>query len=394
MSRGSKSSSPERAAGPDHAGLSPAELRRYARHLVLPEIGRAGQQRLRDARVVLVGAGGLGSPAALYLAAAGVGTIGLVDDDRVDEANLQRQVLYGGSSLGRPKLDAATERLRDLNPHVKVEPFPLRLSSDNALEVLGRFDVVVDGSDNFPTRYLVNDACVMLGKPDVYGSIFRFEGQVGVFGTPAGPCYRCLFRDPPPPELAPSCEQAGVLGVITGIVGSLQALEAIKLITGAGQPLAGRLLLVDALTSRFRELAVRRDPECPVCGDQPTITRLIDYDAFCRGPAAASPVEAEITVGQLARERTGRAVQLVDVREPWEWDICRIEGAAHIPLGELEQRIGELDRNRPVVTYCHHGNRSLWAREVLLESGFSDVKSLAGGIEAWAVEIEPGMARY
>jgi len=377
------------------ASLSPAELRRYARHLVLPEIGPAGQQKLREARVVIVGAGGLGSPAALYLAAAGVGTLGLVDDDRVDEANLQRQVLYGSASLGRAKLAAAAERLHDLNPHVQVEPFPLRLTSANALDVLGAFDVVVDGSDNFPTRYLVNDACVLLGKPDVYGSIFRFEGQVGVFGVEGGPCYRCLFRDPPPAELAPSCEEAGVLGVITGIVGSLQALEVMKLITGAGRPLVGRLLLVDALASRFRELAVKRDPDCPMCGERPTITQLIDYEAFCAGAAPDAPsADAEITCDRLARERRAGPVQLVDVREEWEWEICRIDGASHIPLDQLEFRIGELDRDRPVVAYCHHGNRSLWARQVLLEGGFRDVKSLAGGIEAWAQEIEPGMPRY
>jgi adenylyltransferase/sulfurtransferase len=345
--------------------------------------------------VVIVGAGGLGSPAALYLAAAGVGTLGLVDHDQVDEANLQRQVLYGGAALGRPKLDAAVDRLRDLNPHVQVVPFPLRLSSANALDVLEPFDVVVDASDNFPTRYLVNDACVMLHKPDVYGSVFRFEGQVGVFGVPGGPCYRCLFRDPPPPELAPSCEEAGILGVITGIVGSLQALEAVKLITGAGHPLAGRLLLVDGLDPRFHELAVKRDPDCPVCGDQPTVTQLIDYDAFCAATGPAAPgAEVEITPAGLARERPHRAIQLVDVREPWEWEICRIEGASHIPLGELEDRIGALDRDRPVVTYCHHGNRSLWARQVLLERGFSDVRSLAGGIEAWAREFQPEMPRY
>jgi adenylyltransferase/sulfurtransferase len=377
------------------APLSPGELRRYARHLVLPEIGREGQQRLRDARVVLVGAGGLGSPLALYLAAAGVGTLGLVDDDRVDEPNLQRQILFGAASLGRGKVSVAAERLRDLNPHVRIEQFPVRLTSANALEILKDFDVVVDGSDNFPTRYLVNDACVLLGKPDVYGSIFRFEGQVSVFGVDGGPCYRCLFRDPPPRELAPSCEEAGVLGVITGIVGSLQALETVKLITGAGQPLVGRLLLVDALAPRFRELAVRRDPDCPVCGERPTIRTLIDYEAFCAAHGAdAVAADAEITPAQLARERGGGNIQLVDVRERWEWEICRIGGASLIPLDELERRIGELDRDRPVVAYCHHGNRSLWARQVLLGSGFRNVRSLAGGIEAWAQEIEPGMGRY
>jgi adenylyltransferase/sulfurtransferase len=277
---------------------------------------------------------------------------------------------------------------------VQIEPFPVRLTSANALDILKDFDVVVDGSDNFPTRYLVNDACVLLGKPDVYGSIFRFEGQVSVFAADDGPCYRCLFRDPPPRELAPSCEEAGVLGVIPGIVGSLQALETVKLITGAGQPLVGRLLLVDALAPRFRELVVRRDPECPVCGERPTIAELIDYEAFCAARGAEAAPDAEITPAQLARERAGGAVQLVDVREPWEREISRIAGDCFIPLDELERRIGELDRDRPVVTYCHHGNRSLWARQVLLESGFPNVRSLAGGIEAWAQEMEPGMGRY
>jgi adenylyltransferase/sulfurtransferase len=350
---------------------------------------------LREARVLLVGAGGLGSPVALYLAAAGVGTLGLVDDDRVDETNLQRQVLYGVGNLDEPKLTAASRRLRDLNPHVAIEAFPVRLTSTNALDVLRSFEVIVDGSDNFPTRYLVNDACVLLRKPDVYGSIFRFEGQVSVFGAPDGPCYRCLFRDPPPLELAPSCEQAGVLGVIPGIVGCLQALEVIKLIAGIGEPLVGRLLLVDALGTRFRELAVRRDPACPACGDRPTVTQLIDYEAFC-GASAPAPPEAgiEVTPVALAAEIPLTRPQLVDVREAWEWSICRLTDAVHVPLGDLDTRVGQLNRERPVVTYCHHGNRSLWARQILLDAGFRDVRSLAGGIEAWAREIEPTMARY
>jgi sulfur-carrier protein adenylyltransferase/sulfurtransferase len=379
------------------SGLTSAELRRYARHLVLPEVGEAGQRRLKDARVLVVGVGGLGSPAALYLAAAGVGTIGLVDDDRVDETNLQRQILFGTSTIGRPKSAVAAERLGDLNPLVRLEPISARLTSQNALDILREFDVVVDGSDNFPTRYLVNDACLLLGKPDVYGAVFRFEGQISVFGGPGGPCYRCLFRDPPPAELVPSCEQAGVVGAIPGIVGSLQALEVIKLVTGAGHPLVGRLLLVDGLAAHVRELAVQRDPDCPMCGDAPTIRELVDYEAFCSGGSAeGSPAgHAEIEPVALFRTAGGDgAVQLIDVREPWEWEICRLDGAVLIPLRELPARIGELDRSRPVVTYCHTGVRSLTARHFLSEQGFRDVRSLRGGVEAWATQVDPGMARY
>jgi adenylyltransferase/sulfurtransferase len=375
--------------------LTPAELRRYARHFSLPEIGEAGQRRLKGARVLLVGAGGLGSPAALYLAAGGIGVLGLVDDDRVDETNLQRQVLYGTSALGRPKGDAAADRLHDLNPHVHVERFATRLTSRNALEILRDFDVIVDGSDNFPTRYLVSDACVLLGKPDVYGSIFRFEGQVSVFGAPGGPCYRCLFRDPPPPELVPSCEQAGVLGVVPGIVGSLQALEATKLLTGVGESLAGRLLLFDGLQMRFRELPLRRDPDCPVCGEEPAIRELIDYEAFCGTSAAVEDDGVEWSVRTLQRQlASGAPLQLVDVREPWEWSICRFDEAVLIPLRELPHRFGELDPGRTVVAYCHTGRRSLVARQFLLAQGFGDVRSLRGGVEEWAVEIDPRMARY
>jgi molybdopterin/thiamine biosynthesis adenylyltransferase/rhodanese-related sulfurtransferase len=374
--------------------LTPAELRRYARHFSLPEVGEAGQRRLRAARVLLVGAGGLGSPAALYLAAGGVGVLGIVDDDRVDETNLQRQILYGTSSVGRPKDAAAAERVRDLNPHVHVEQFATRLTSQNALEILRDFDVIVDGSDNFATRYLVSDACVLLGKPNVYGAIFRFEGQVSVFAATSGPCYRCLFRDPPPPELIPSCEQAGVLGVVPGIVGSLQALEVVKLITGAGQPLIGRLLLFDGLPSRFRQLEVQRDPECPVCGDHPTIRELIDYEAFCAS-TEPSPDGVEVTVAALHHAiESGSDVQLVDVREPWEWAVCRLEGATLMPLRDLPQRFGELNPTRPVVAYCHTGQRSLVARQFFLAQGFRDVRSLRGGVESWAREIDPKMARY
>ncbi|MDH4045535.1 MAG: molybdopterin-synthase adenylyltransferase MoeB [Gemmatimonadota bacterium] len=378
-------------AGPP---LTPVEMRRYARHFSLPEIGETGQRRLKAARVLLVGAGGLGSPAALYLAAGGVGVIGIVDDDRVDESNLQRQILYGTQAIGRPKGEAAEERLRDLNPHVRIERFDARLTSGNALGILREFDVIVDGSDNFPTRYLVNDACVLLGKPDVYGAIFRFEGQVSVFAHREAPCYRCLFRDPPPPELIPSCEQAGVLGVVPGIIGSLQALEVMKLATGAGQPLVGRLLLFDGLLARFRELPIRRDPACPVCGDHPTIRELIDYDAFCGTPAPLAD-EVEITVASLRQLLAeSRAVQLVDVREPWEWSICRLDGANLIPLRELPQRFGELEASRPVVAYCHTGQRSLIARQFLMAQGYGSVRSLRGGVDSWSREIDPDMPRY
>ena len=375
--------------------LSPAELRRYARHIILPELGQEGQARLKAGRVLLVGAGGLGSPAALYLAAAGVGTIGIVDDDTVDETNLQRQVLHGTGAIGTSKLVSATARLRDLNPHVAVETFPVRLASANAMDIMGGFDVIVDGSDNFPTRYLVNDACVRLGKPDVYGSIFRFEGQASVFGMPDGPCYRCLFRDPPPPELVPSCEEAGVLGVIPGIIGSIQALEAIKLLTGIGAPLVGRLLLLDALSMQTRELALTRDPDCPVCGVRPTVTSLIDYEAFCGTSAREGrPLTMEIDPAALAQELRANGVQLVDVREPWEWKIGHVDGAMLLPVDDLAERLEALDRARPVVTYCHHGVRSLAAARMLRAAGFENVRSLRGGIDAWAREVDPRVPRY
>jgi len=380
------------------APLTPDEVRRYARHLILPELGADGQRRLKGGRVLLVGAGGLGSPAALYLAAAGVGTIGLVDDDVVDETNLQRQVLYGTATLGQPKHVAAADRLRDLNPHVQIETFAERLSAANALGILEGFDVVVDGSDNFPTRYLVSDACVRLGTPDVYGSIFRFEGQASIFAAPDGPCYRCLFRDPPPPELVPSCAEAGVLGILPGIIGSLQALETLKLLAGIGSSLVGRLVLFDALALSFREMRLQRDPECPACGAHPTITELVDYDydAFC-GLESAAPARSghEITPKELARALAANgAIQVVDVRESWEWDLGHIEGACHLPLGSVEGGLGQLDPGRPVVTYCHHGVRSLAARDVLVKAGFKDVQSLAGGIDAWSREIDRAVPRY
>ena len=379
--------------------LSPAETLRYSRHLILPDIGLAGQQRLKAARVLLVGAGGLGSPAALYLAAAGVGTIGLVDWDVVDVTNLQRQIIHGTSAIGGSKLDSARARLADLNPHVHVETFAAKLTSTNALDILRNFDIVVDGSDNFPTRYLVNDACVLLGKPNVYGSIFRFDGQASVFDARVGPCYRCLFSEPPPPDLVPSCAEGGVLGVLPGIIGSIQALETIKLIVGVGETLVGRLLLCDARRMQFRELALAKDPDCPVCGTHPTVTALIDYEAFCgvtageAGRGRGDGVEIQPT--ELKKEWTANPdLVVIDVREPHEYAIARIEGARLMPLSELAGRLRELDGRAEIVTHCHHGIRSLQAREILKGAGFANVRSLAGGIDAWACEVDPDVPRY
>ena len=375
--------------------LSHDELIRYARHLALPGVGEEGQRRLKVARVLVVGAGGLGSPAALYLAAAGVGTLGLVDFDVVDVSNLQRQVLHGTSGVGKAKLDSAVARLRDLNPHVTVRPTAARLTSANALDVLREYDVVVDGSDNFPTRYLVNDACVLLGKPLVYGAIFRFDGQAAVFDARRGPCYRCLYAEPPPPELVPSCAEGGVIGALPGIVGSIQAMEAIKLVTGVGEALVGRLLRIDGLTMRMRELAVRKDPACPVCGEQPTIRELIDYEAFCGVAAQPQARDTEIAPAELRDLLSnGSKVTLLDVREPFEWEIARLPGATHVPLGQLAARLGELDGRREVVAYCHRGVRSLRARDLLVAAGFSKVRSLRGGIDAWARDVDPETPRY
>jgi molybdopterin/thiamine biosynthesis adenylyltransferase/rhodanese-related sulfurtransferase len=385
--------------------LTPAERQRYSRHLIMPEVGLEGQRKLKAAKVLLVGTGGLGSPAALYLAAAGVGTLGIVDFDVVDETNLQRQVLYGTKDVGRPKLEAASERITDVNPNVRVVQHPQRLTSENALDILADYDVIVDGTDNFPTRYLVNDACVLLGKPNVYGSIFRFEGQVSVFATRGGPCYRCLFREPPPPGLVPSCAEGGVLGVLPGIIGSLQALETIKLIIGQGKTLAGRLLLFDALTMRWRELTVRRNPACPACGDQPTVTKLIDYEEFCglrqqRAQAAAADAVPEIGAAEL-RDRldAGDPIALIDVREPHEWDIVNLGsyGARLIPLGELPERLSELsDLNSAdeIVVYCRTGRRSARAVGMLQEAGFMRVLNLRGGMHAWADEVDPTAPKY
>ena len=375
--------------------LSHGEILRYSRHLILPEVGPSGQRRIKAARVLLVGAGGLGSPAALYLAAAGVGTIGLVDFDAVDATNLQRQILHGTSVVGRPKLESAAARIQDLNPNVHVEQFPIRLSSENALEVFGDFDIVADGTDNFPTRYLVNDACVLLDKPNVYGSIFRFEGQASVFHAKVGPCYRCLYAEPPPPGLVPSCAEGGVLGVLPGIIGSIQALEVLKLILGAGDTLVGRLLLFDALKLRFRELTLRKDPNCPLCGSHPTVRELIDYEAFCGIGAAPENTDVEITATELARDlREDPDLVLVDVREEREWEICRIPGARLIPLSRLPERLSELDGHKQIVTQCHKGSRSMRALEILRAAGFSKVRNLRGGIEAWATEVDQSMPRY
>jgi adenylyltransferase/sulfurtransferase len=383
------------SADTDLAPLGHAELLRYSRHLILPEIGERGQRRLKAGSVLVVGAGGLGSPAAMYLAAAGVGRLGLVDFDRVDETNLHRQILHGTDAVGSSKLASARRRLDDLNPHVDLETFDTRLTSVNALEILRGYDVILDGSDNFPTRYLVNDACVLLGIPYVYGAIFRFDGQASVFAVSEGPCYRCLFRDPPPPGLVPSCEEAGVLGVLPGVIGSLQALEAIKLLTGAGTTLAGRLLLFNALKLEFRELSLRRDPDCPVCGTAPTVRELIDYEAFCGVSEKDGVTAIEVSPEDLAQERkTNPDLVLLDVREPWEYRIGHIDRSVLIPLGLLPQRLSELEGGGAVVVVCHHGVRSLRAAELLRSAGFTKARSLRGGLAAWADRVDPTMARY
>ncbi len=385
-------------AGKPAAALSKEEVLRYSRHLIMPEVGMEGQLKLKQAKVLCIGTGGLGAPLGLYLAAAGVGRLGLVDFDSVDFTNLQRQVLFGTSDVGRPKIEAAAERLRNLNPEIRIDAFETRLTSDNALDILKDYDIVVDGTDNFPTRYLVNDACVLLRKPNVYGSIFRFEGQISVFGYPGGPCYRCLYPEPPPPGLVPSCAEGGVLGVLPGIVGTIQAAETLKLILGKGEPLVGRLLLFDALAMRFRELKLRKNPECTVCGEHPTVTRLVDYAEFCgvRGEEAPTPVTniPEITPRELkSRLDRGDDIFILDVREPHEYQICNLGGRL-IPLGELSGRAAELDSSREIVAHCRSGKRSAEAVEFLRQAGFRKIWNLKGGILAWADEVDPSVPKY
>jgi len=380
--------------------LTTDELSRYSRHLILPEVGMEGQQKLKAARVLCVGTGGLGSPLALYLAAAGVGTLGLVDFDVVDASNLQRQIIHSTKDIGRKKLDSAEEKLTALNPALNVVKHDTMLSSANALEILKDYDIVADGTDNFPTRYLVNDACVLLGKPNVYGSIFRFEGQASVFATEGGPCYRCLYPEPPPPGLVPSCAEGGVLGILPGLVGVIQATEVIKLILGKGQSLAGRLLLVDALNMRFRELKLRKNPECPVCGLNPTVTELIDYQQFC-GIAPQTPEEKIVKNGipQLSvkdlkkRIDAGEEVYIIDVREPFEYKIAQIGGKL-IPQNDVPQRLAEIDRDREVIVQCKSGGRSQRIAEFLKQAGYPRVVNLAGGILAWSAEIDPTVPKY
>jgi sulfur-carrier protein adenylyltransferase/sulfurtransferase len=391
---------PEGPAKTKHAvTLSKEEVMRYSRHLIMPEVGMDGQLKLKQAKVLCIGTGGLGAPLGLYLAAAGVGRIGLVDFDVVDSTNLQRQVLFGTSDVGKPKIQAAADRLRNLNPDIQIDTFETHLSSDNALDIMKDYDIVVDGTDNFPTRYLVNDACVILGKPNVYGSIFRFEGQITVFGFPDGPCYRCLYPEPPPPGLVPSCAEGGVLGVLPGIVGTIQAAETLKLVIGKGEPLVGRLLLFDALAMKFRELKLRKNPDCPVCGTHPTLTKLIDYAEFCgmRGeeaPVATTTNVPEITPRDLkTRLDRGDDLYILDVREPHEYQICNLDGHL-IPLGELARRVNELDSSREIVAHCRSGKRSAEAVEFLQKAGFRKIWNLKGGILAWSDEVDSSVPKY
>src|SRR6202521_1284008 len=379
------------------AALSNDEILRYSRHLIMPEVGMEGQQKLKAARVLCIGAGGLGSPLALYLGAAGVGTLGIVDFDVVDYTNLQRQIIHTTADVGRKKLDSAADKLKAMNPLINLRTFDTRLSSDNALELFRDFDIIADGTDNFPTRYLVNDACVLTGKPNVYGSIFRFEGQASVFATEQGPCYRCLYPEPPPPGLVPSCAEGGVLGILPGLVGVMQATEAIKLILGKGEPLIGRLLLIDALNMKFRELKLRKNRDCPVCGTHPTVTKLIDYDEFCgiRGEEkSVANAPTDVQVEELKRRLdAGDDIFVLDVREPHEYQICNINGHL-IPLNDLPGRVHELDSSREIVAHCKMGGRSAKAVDFLRQAGFTKVHNLAGGINAWAERVDPKMPKY
>ena len=386
------------ARADEEVELSKTEIERYSRHLLMPEVAMSGQKKLKNARVLIVGAGGLGSPLAIYLAAAGVGHLGLVDFDVVDHTNLQRQVLHFTSDVGRPKLVSAAETIRQINPYVEIETFETRLTSDNAMEILAGYDVIADGTDNFATRYLVNDACVMLGKPNVYGSIFRFEGQASVFCTKNGPCYRCLYPAPPPPGLVPSCAEGGVLGVLPGTVGLLQATEAIKLVLGIGRPLIGRLILYSALDMEFREVKVRKNPSCPVCGEKPVIRGLIDYEHFCGAGASLGVLLQQgwtISPTELhAALNNGGGIHLLDVREPHEHDICRLPGSILIPAGQLSTRINELDRTWNIVAYCRSGVRSAAAVKFLREAGFGKVRNLTRGILGWSDDVDPTMPKY
>jgi sulfur-carrier protein adenylyltransferase/sulfurtransferase len=386
------------SAAPRQAALSNEEVLRYSRHLIMPEVGMDGQLKLKQAKVLLIGTGGLGAPLGLYLAAAGVGQIGVVDFDSVDVTNLQRQILFSSNDVGRPKIQAAAERLRGLNPQIRIDQYEARLTSENALDLFQGYDIIVDGTDNFPTRYLVNDACVLLKKPNVYGSIFRFEGQITIFGFPEGPCYRCLYPEPPPPGLVPSCAEGGVLGVLPGIVGAIQAAETLKLVIGKGDPLVGRLLLFDALAMRFRELRLRKNADCPACGTHRTITGLIDYAQFCgiRGQEAPAP---EVTVPEITprelkkRIDRGDDIFILDVREPHEYQICNLGGYL-LPLGDLSRRANELDSSREIVAHCRSGKRSAEATEFLRKAGFRKVLNLKGGILAWSDEVDPTVPKY
>jgi molybdopterin/thiamine biosynthesis adenylyltransferase/rhodanese-related sulfurtransferase len=378
--------------------LTPQEVRRYSRHLIIPDVGMAGQKRMKNAKVLAVGAGGLGSPALMYLAAAGIGTLGIVDFDVVDESNLQRQVIHGQSDIGRSKAESARDTVKEINPLVEVILHTERLDSSNAMEIFADYDLIVDGTDNFATRYLVNDACVLLGKPYVWGSIYRFDGQASVFWSEHGPCYRCLYPEPPPPGMVPSCAEGGVLGVLCASIGSIQVNEAIKVITGIGEPIVGRLMIYDALEMTYRSVKVRKDPECPLCGKNPTITELIDYEAFC-GTVSEEATEATlgstITAAELqAMQQRGEDFLLVDVREPAEWDIVRIPGATLIPKGDLPSKLADLPQNKPIVAYCKSGVRSAEALALLKNAGFADAKHVQGGVTAWTTQIDKEQPLY
>ena len=400
-SEGAAGESPYLTMATETTELSKDEIARYSRHLILPEVGMEGQKKLKAASILLIGAGGLGSPLGLYLAAAGVGRLGIVDFDVVEESNLQRQIIHGTKDVGKLKVDSAKASINDINPNVEVEVYNTGLTSENAMEIIAKYDMVIDGTDNFPTRYLVNDACVLLGKPNVYGSIFRFEGQASVFWAEKGPCYRCLYPEPPPPGMVPSCAEGGVIGILPGIVGLLQANEGVKLILGQGSPLIGRLLLFNALDMKFRELKLKKDPTCPVCGENPTVTELIDYNEFCGVPTGGDAEVSEelgpdeITPAQV-KERMDRGEEfvLIDVREEHEWEICNIPGAKLIPLSEFEARIDELDTDADIVVHCKMGGRSAKAQDILFANGYPKVKNMVGGVTRWADDVDSSMPKY